>query len=174
MKFIILLLVFSTTSCVSGQKPDNLKTDDKQILANGTIQISDAKLCELIASPEKFKDKKVRVKTIYRYGFESSEFYSLSCSTDKRVWVETSENKCSENVELEKMDFAGNGGRTFGIIAVGQIIADQNKKYGHLNNFDYSFKVDCYEKAEMLDDKGFVPQALSLEQRTKIKEFEDN
>jgi hypothetical protein len=173
MKFIIILLLISITSCVSAQKKSNSQTDSNKPTTNKSEQILEVKLCDFFNSPEKFVDKPVKIKTIYRYGFESTEFYSLNCSAEKRVWVETTEKKCSESDEVDKMDFAGQGGRTFGVVARGTFF-NEGKKYGHLNNYDFLFKIDCLERAKFIDDKGYVPQALSDEQKTKIKQFEEN
>ena len=69
------------------------------------------------------------------------------------------------------MDYAGMGGRTFGIVAVGQFTGEK-KGYGHMNEFDYLFQVKCFEKAKSLDKQGYVPVALTPEQRQKVIDFE--
>src|SRR5688500_18059904 len=50
-------------------------------------EISNVSFCNLLKSPEKFEQQPVRLKAIFRRGFEKSEFYSLKCPTDKQVWV---------------------------------------------------------------------------------------
>jgi hypothetical protein len=41
-----------------------------------------------------------------------------------------------------------------------------------MNSFDYLFNIECFERAEILDQEGFVPKALKPEQRRKVEEFE--
>ena len=174
--FILLMIIFVSISCenrasvqsentiiLKPTPPDNKKVADQGIL--------DANLCELMESPKNFEGKTVRIKTIYRYGFEWSEFYSLKCDTKKRVWVEGENTQCENAGEFDEMDFAGMGGRTFGVIAVGQFIKDKDN-YGHLGAFDYLFEIKCFEKSKLLDRDSFVRESLTPEQTRKIEEFE--
>lgn len=64
------------------------------------------------------------------------------------------------------------GGRAFGVIAIGQFTGEK-KRYGHMNEFDFLFNVKCYEKAQMLDREGSVPQGLTSEEVRKVEEFEN-
>ena len=172
MKVLILFLLFSLNSCINAQN-NNSSAPNNQPTATRSNDIVDVNLCDLIQSPEKFEQKMVRVKAIYRYGFEWSEIYSLKCKTTKRVWVESKDVKCKDADRVDKMDFAGMGGRTFGVITVGQFTGEK-RGYGHMNEFNYLLKVKCFEKAEYLDDKGSVPEALAPEQSQKISEFENS
>ena len=95
----------------------------------------------------------------------------MKCSTKKRIWVEKTDTKCENTNQIDKMDFAGMGGRTFGVVAVGRLVAEK-ESYGYMNEFDCLFKVECFKRAEMLDKEGYVPQALTLPQRNKIEAFE--
>ena len=70
------------------------------------------------------------------------------------------------------MDFAGMGGRTVGIIAVGKFTGGENERFGNMNSYNYLFKVNCFEKAEMLDRKNLLPDNPEL--KKKMEEFENS
>ena len=42
-----------------------------------------------------------------------------------------------------------------------------------MNEFDYLFQVKCFEKAKSLDKQGYVPVALTPEQRQKVLILKD-
>ena len=172
MKVLTLCFLFCLTSCISAQnnKPPILESQQNKAQAK-EVEIADVSLCELLESPEKFDQKLIRVKAIYRYGFEWSEFYSLKCSTKKRVWVEGAETKCKNAGKVDEMDYAGMGGRTVGVVVVGKFTGEKGG-YGHMNSFDYLFRIECFEKAKILDRESYVPEALTPEQRHKVEEFE--
>lgn len=178
MKIFILCLMIGLTSCVSAQSNKSSNSENRR---NGTQSevrnATDISLCEFLQSPEKFEQKSVRIKGIYRYGFEWSELYSLKCATEKRIWVEGAQKangetaKCGNADKIDEMDFGIMGGRTVGVVAVGSFTGNK-VGYGHMNAFDYLFKIECFERAKMLDREGFVPDALTLEQRRRVEEFE--
>ncbi len=194
MKIFILCLLFTITSCVGSQNdnpsvPDN---SDDEISASspksqnnnpsmsndqqGTPQvkekeISDISFCKLLQSPEKFEQQSVRVKAIFRRGFEKSEFYSLKCPTDKHVWVEGGTNtKCPNSGSLDETDF-DRGELTVGVVVVGKLTGTKGN-YGHLGVGDYKFKINCVERYEVLLQSSLAAQYLTPEQRRKVKKFE--
>jgi hypothetical protein len=129
--------------------------------------------CELLQSPEKYEQQSVRFKAIYRYGFEWAEFYSLKCATPKSVWVKREGARCENAGRIDELDYAGQGGRTVGVVVVGRLVGTKGG-YGHLNGYDYLFRVDCLERAEVLDRDGHIPEALTPEQRRKVEAFENS
>jgi hypothetical protein len=173
MRILIFFLLFNLTSCVTAQNDSIPASENKQITQTTSQDILNVSLCELIQSSEKFEQKTVRLKAVYRYGFEWSEFYSLKCETQKRVWVDGEQSKCENADRFDEMDFAGMGGRTFGVVAIGQFTAEI-KRTGNNSGFDYSFKVKCFEHTEMLDRESNVLGALTPEQRHKVEEFENS
>jgi hypothetical protein len=111
MKVLFLCLLFGLTSCTNAQNSNSSVLDNQQSVIQATNKEPlDVSFCELIKSPEKFEQKLVRVKAVYRYGFEWSEFYSLNCPSKKRVWVEGERTKCANARSVDEMDFAGMGG----------------------------------------------------------------
>jgi hypothetical protein len=173
MKVIILCLLSFLFSCgnhnveFSVEDKNSIKqVEDKDILETG--------FCELIESPEKFDKKLIRVKAVYRYGFEWSEIYSLKCETKKRIWVERIEKACKNASPIDKLASAQKGGKTVGIIAVGRFRDGKDGRYGHLNGYNFQFEIECFDKAKILDNEGFVPQALTPDQRRVIEEFENS
>ena len=194
MKIFILCILFTITSCVGSQNdnpsvPDN---SDDEISASspesqnnnpsmsndqlGTPQakekeISDISFCKLLQSPEKFEQQPVRVKAIFRRGFEKSEFYSLKCPTDKRVWVEGGTNtKCLNSGKLGEMN-SDDSELTVGVVVVGKLTGTTGN-YGHLGAGDYEFKINCVERYEVLLQSSLAAQYLTPEQRRKVEKFE--
>lgn len=163
--FFVILILTCFPSC---RAPD---IQEPSIWQN-TSGLQDASVCQLLESPGSYSGRTIRVKAVYRYGFEWSELYSLKCSNDKRIWVEREDRKCEKAGTVEEMEYAGMGGRTYGIVAEGTLIEGDELGYGHFNSFDYLFRIQCFEKAVRLDGKGYVPGSLSTESRKKVEAFE--
>jgi len=158
-------VTLNNNSPVSNNRQGGQQTKAQEIL--------DVSFCNLLQSAEKFEQQAVRVKAIFRRGFEKSEFYSLKCSTDKRVWVTGGTNtKCQNAGRVDETKFDG-GECTVGIIVVGRLTG-RNGNYGHLGAFNYEFKIDCVERYEVLDSKSNAPHDLTPEQRSKIEKFESS
>lgn len=194
MRICILCLLFAMTACAVTQNnnpsaPDNradktsasspesqnhkpsLSNDQRVTPQAKEKEIADLSFCELLQSPEKFEQQSVRVKAIFRRGFEKSEFYSLKCPTDKHVWVRGGTNtKCPNAGRLDETNFDG-GERTVGVVVVGKLTGTKGN-YGHLGAADYEFAINCVERYEVLDRKSNAAQYLTAEQRRKVEEFE--
>lgn len=171
MKQLTLYLFLLLVSCCQAQNQD--ASSFGKTSTNVAEQIKNADLCEILKSPQEFEGKSVKVKAVYRYGFEWSEIYTLKCQTNKRIWVETTDKKCQDSSKAEDLPFAGVESKTAGIIAEGKFTF-KKEGYGYMNSFDYKFTVNCFEKVTIIDDEGFVPQALTPEQRRRIEEFENS
>ena len=192
--FILCLLLIITSSCFSSQNNNNLvpdnsgeETPDSSPLNQNTKPsisnepraapqvkekvISNVSFCQLLQSPEKFEQKPVRLKAIFRRGFEKSEFYSLNCPMDKRVWVDGGTNtKCANAGKFDATNFKGDE-QTVGVVVVGKLTGTKGN-YGHLGAGDYLFHIDCVERYEVLDHKSNGAQYLTPEQRRKVEKFE--
>jgi hypothetical protein len=169
----VLAAIISPVSCVLhgvGVSNDEM---NPVVVASGTRAVE---ICELLRHPQKYTEVKLRIKAIYRYGFEWSELYTLKCPdvADKTVLFEASREKiCAAPGPLDQMDSAGMGGRTFGIIAVGRLVKLERRGSNNCCA-DYKFVADCLESAESLDKTGQIPGALAPEDRERILRFEEN
>lgn len=164
----LLLLSISCTSTNKSTKSGN------QSAGKSSDEIIDVNFCDLIKTPEKYEQKQVRVKAIYRYGFEFSQMYSLKCLTRTDVRVEAREAKCTNAGRVDEMDATGyDEGRTVGVVVVGRLSGPERDTY-HPSGAGYLFTVDCFVRAEMLDRAGYIPASLTPEQRRKVEEFESS
>jgi hypothetical protein len=170
MKLFIIFVLLSLVSCSSVSSDKTLVSENQNVTPSPN-KIAEVKLCDLFNSPESFEQKSIKVKAIYRYGFEWSEFYSLKCPSETGIWVKAPRNKCQNSGKVDEMDHAGMGGRTVGVVVIGKLSAKGN--YGHMGGFKYLFEVDCFERAEMIDRQSPVPSSLTPEQRRKVEEFEN-
>lgn len=172
MKVLIFCLLLNLTSCINAQSEKTLVKGDSQTSAQKEgSKTNEVSFCEMMQSPEQFGKEPVKVKAVYRYGFEWSEFYSLKCEPKKRIWVERAETECENAGQIEKFEPAAMGGRTYGVVAVGTLI-EKKDGYGYMNNYNYLFMVKCFEKSVLLDREGYLPHALDSEQHRRIEEFE--
>lgn len=153
----------NTKASVANEKQPTPQVEEKAI--------SDVGFCMLLQSPEKFEQQPVRVKAIFRRGFEKSQFYSLKCPTDKHVWVDGRKNtKCSNAGSLNEINFDG-GELTVGVVVVGKLTGIKGN-YGHTGVGDYEFAIKCVERYELLDRSSTGPLYLTPQQRRKIEKFE--
>lgn len=193
MKIFTLCILFSITSCVSSQSNNSSVDDifedeisasspesqndnasmsnDQKETPQAEEEISDIAFCKLLRSPEKFDQQLIRVKAIFRRGFEKSEFYSLKCTSDEHVWVKGgTDKKCQNSGSVDGTKYDG-GELTAGVVVVGRFTGIKGR-YGHLGAGDYEFKIDCVERYEVLDSNSAAAQYLTLKQRRKIEKFE--
>ena len=109
----------------------------------------------------------VRVRAIYRVGFEWSELYSLKCPNAPRVWVDFSDNwEAHTKKALRKQLDKGEG--TYGVTFVG-IIGGSG---GHMGAYPLTLKVTSVEGAIWLAKESASPNALSLSLRRRVESFE--
>jgi hypothetical protein len=194
MKVFILCLLFIITSCVSTQNnnpsvsnnsddelPDSFSESQNNMPSASNDQravpqliekeISNVGFCKLLQTPEKFEQQPVRIKAIFRRGFEKSEFYSLNCLMGKQVWVQGGTNtKCANAGKFDATNFKGDE-QTVGVVVVGKLTGTKGN-YGHLGAGDYLFHINCVERYEVLDHKSNGAQYLTTEQRRKVEKFE--
>lgn len=132
--FFVLVLVFS----VLAQKENGSKD-----------QIQTVSFCEVLKNPQNFDQKSIRIKAIYRYGFEWSELYCLDCRDKGLVWLDfedsfdsLTKSKVRKNIKWSEK------GRTVNIIAIGKFYT--NGKFGHLGGYPYKFVAEYIESAEVI------------------------
>lgn len=125
--------------------------------------------CELLKYPERYDQKTIQIQAVYRYGFEWSELYCLSCSELGKVWVNFDESfKSQTKPEVaQKISPNGRKGRTVNISATGKFMASE--RYGHMRRYKYKFVITSLEDAEILLNDSPVPAALPEEVKSRIK-----
>lgn len=192
MKIFVICLLCLITSC-TGRQNDNTyasrnddvtnsaepEDEDFKPWATGKLRrpqpeekdISNVSLCRLLRSPEEFEQRAVRITAIFRRGFEKSEFYSLKCPSDMKVWVGGHNNKeCKKGREVLETDNNGDE-QTAGVVVVGWFTGKEGR-YRHSGGSRYYFYISCYEKYEVLDHGNKGPQYLTPQQRRRIEKFE--
>ena len=111
--------------------------------------------------------KEVRIRAIYRVGFEWSELYSLKCPDAPRVWVKFSDGvKARIQKAVRKQLARGEG--TYGVTFIG-IVGGSG---GHMGAYPLTFQVTSIEAAKRLGKDSPMPQALSPNVRRRVESFE--
>jgi hypothetical protein len=138
--------------------------------------------CEVTSHPEKHIDERIRVRAIFRTGFEWSEIYSLDCVDSKSTWLEFSPMVKESSSRKTLKQIEPDAGTAFFSITVGIVLegrltgifgVTQDHGYGHLGRYDLQFTTDRVVSAERLDTKGFHPKSLLPEDRKRIELFEN-
>src|SRR5437763_2293008 len=119
LRIVVCCLLMSLASCRQHSADGN-----GNVTSTKEAQPVSVNFCDLIKSPKAFDGKEVRVKAVYRYGFEWSELYSLQCVLEEAgehyVWMEGTRASCkSPDVLVGDMAHVGPNGRTVGVIAIG-------------------------------------------------------
>lgn len=118
---------------------------------SGSSDVTDVALCELLKHPEKYDQKIVRVKGIFRSVFEVSELYCSDCyDENKRVWIESTAiaDECLKSKQTKRL----RKGETFLVVFVGKFHASQ-RSYGHLNAYKFQIDTKCVEESKVLSKK---------------------
>jgi hypothetical protein len=115
--------------------------------------------------------QEIRVRAIYRAGFEWSELYSLKCASSPRVWVDFSDDWEAQTRRAVRRELQKNGG-TFGVTLRGKLV--RGSGYGHMGAYAMKFEVLSVESAKRLDKRSFHSGALTPEMRRRVEEFEAN
>jgi hypothetical protein len=130
--------------------------------------------CDITTHPERYFKTSVRLRAIYRVGFEWQEIYSLRCADAPSVWLEFSDNidETSSHKQLKRMEKGNHFSINVGVVMVGRLTG-YGGSYGHLNGYQLSFTIDRLESATRLDNHGFQRHALSPEDRKRIEKYEN-
>jgi len=111
--------------------------------------------------------KEVRVRAIYRVGFEWSELYSLKCPNAPRVWVNFSDDWKGHTEKAARKQL-GRGEGTYGLTFIG-IIGGSG---GHMGAFPMTLRVTSVETATRFGKESVLPHALSPKVRRRVESFE--
>ena len=107
-----------------------------------------------MTNPSSFSGREVRIRTVYRVGFEWSEFFSLKCLDEPGVWVElaTDYADCSDTAAVGLINHTREA--TLGIVARGRL-EGYDKPYGHEGGYRMQFNINCLESATLLDELSY-------------------
>ena len=138
-----------------------------------TESVPTVTLCDLAINPATYANKRVRLRAIYRVGFEWQEIYSLRCADAPSTWLEFSDNidEGPSRKQLKKMDLGNRFSISVGVVLEGRLTGSGGG-YGHMNGYALAFTADCIESAKRLDRHGFHRRALLPEDRKRIETFE--
>lgn len=127
--------------------------------------------CDVATDVAGFRNKEIRLRAIYRVGFEWAEFYSIACIDAPSTWVEFSDLAvdCSPRRSLKRLK-GGDVGVTAGVVVRGRFTGGH---VGQLNGYANEFVVDCVESVEVLAKESPSRNALSKALRERIQRFED-
>src|SRR5437879_4212512 len=83
-------------------------------------QAPSVRYCDLLRNPSIYDKKEVRIKAIFRVGYEWEELYCPDCfAIDQRTWIKFDDevDSCTKR-DIRKLISAGEG--TFSIVAIGE------------------------------------------------------
>lgn len=117
--------------------------------------------CDLIRHAKDYDQKQIRIKAVYRVGYEWSEIYCPDCFNQKeRTWVEFDSDfeSCTKSKVVKLFN---DDERTLSVTIVG-IFHSSPKKYGygHLGSYRFEFVVKCVESAKLLLKDGRSPNLV--------------
>lgn len=112
--------------------------------------------CDLIRHAEDYDQKQIRIKAVYRVGYEWSEIYCPDCFNQKeRTWVEFDDDfeSCTNSAIAKQVK---DGERTLSVTIVG-VFHSSSRNYGHMGSYRFEFVVKCIESAKLLLKDGRSP-----------------
>ena len=126
-----------------------------------TSDVPTVAYCDLIRNPKRYDDKLIRIRAIYRYGYEWSQFYCPGCLSEGETWVdfEKSFKSCARSVVSKRIGDNGFKGRTVELLVVGKFYGS-DVGYGHMNAYRFKFVVRCVEEAKIILNDSPLPMAL--------------
>ncbi len=139
--------------------------DDVRSLAAKPESIS---FCEL-RNTQLGLAKDVRIRAIYRVGFEWAELYSLKCTDAPGVWVDFSDDwesrtKRAMRKEIEK------GEGTYLVVFTGKLL--KGNGFGHMGAYPMRLEVESVESAKRIGKQSYSANALTSDMRQQIEAFE--
>jgi len=107
-----LLLVFTVALVPAQSKPSD--------------SIPTVTFCDLARQPATYANKRVRVRAIYRVGFEWQEIYSVRCIEAPSTWLEFSDDidEGPSRKELKKMNLDNRFSISVGVVLEGRLTFD--------------------------------------------------
>jgi hypothetical protein len=161
MRMFLTLMAFVLLGIPSGMRATAVYSAD---------DIPTVDYCELINHPEKYDQKTVRVRAIYRYGYEWSEIYCPDCfDRNRRTWVESDNltETCPKTKAIKQLRDSGYKGRTVRVVMVGKFHGSGGG-YGHLNGYRFQLDVSCVEEAKTIFRDSPLPDGMSRKQLDQI------
>ena len=173
-----IFLIYIGNNGIKGQTPF---IEEERGNSNDLYNVVNVNYCELLDNPKVYDKQIVRITTLYRNGFELSEFYDLNCSSKGSIWVEFDDGlkQFTRKSVLKLFHKNLNPKRTrkkgvieieglaqkIAITVVGQFNAplpgiligppDNQKRiltgYGHMGAFNYLFTIKSIETVKILD-----------------------
>lgn len=126
--------------------------------------------CNLVKQPESYDNLTIRVRAVYRYGFEWSELFCLTCPDAGLVWVELGDNIASNTKKnvMDKVRSRDHKGRILNVVVVGTFYGKKGG-YGHLGAYKYKFVIRSFEMAEVIMYDSPSRSALPKKVRNRAK-----
>jgi hypothetical protein len=115
-----LLIVVALAGCVSARD-----VGVPSVAENEGDRPSTVRFCTLLAHPEQFDGRRVRVHAVYRSGFEWSELYCVACRGSRQMWLEFAESYEPPRTRPDRRALHGGKsvvGRTVDVVAMVRFI----------------------------------------------------
>ena len=133
-----------------------IQAQEQKTSAN--LNVVDVSFCDLTQKPESYRDKIVRVKAAYSFGFENARLFCSDCLEENNpVWVDFGDELCSNSKEIKSNKRYGVG-RTLNVTFVGKY--EYGGGYGHNGIFPARFIVSCVEKKKEIVNYSLAPSKL--------------
>ncbi len=134
----------------------------------GTPKPASVSFCELRNFPIGM-GKQIRIRSVYRVGFEWSELYSLKCVDSPSVWVEFS-NDWEAHTKRAFRKTIKKGEGTYGVVFEGTLTGSGG--FGHMGVYPMKLEVTRVESARRLSRQSYHSGALTSEMRRSVEAFE--
>ena len=119
-------------------------------------------LCELISNAKLYDQKEVRVKAVYRVGYEWQELYCIGCYSDEnRIWLDFDDDfdSCTKKTVRRKLKSVEG---TYAVTLIGKLIGSDGR-YGHMGSYRFKFLARCAERVDLLLKDGRAPTLVPTE-----------
>jgi hypothetical protein len=115
---------------------------------SSSTDIPTVEFCQLNGQ---YKNKVVRVRALYRSGFEESSLYSPNCYVPNLVWVkfDPSHRSCTKKNVQKKLDKIKDG-QSVDVVFIGRLETEGDGAggYGHMDMYAMQFVVTCVEEVK--------------------------
>lgn len=171
MKYLFLLTALSLTCC-SKTPTREQKAPDERLppLTN---------FCDLVATPDYFIGKTVRIRAALRFPRHIVDLYSTRCNDPKNTTIDfvsagapdKDVGPCKSAGEIQTIEPKLMGEGTYGVDVQGKLEAAPDPPF--INPFRYKFKADClFERKIISSDHAHGPWGLPPDIRQKVEAFE--
>jgi hypothetical protein len=157
MKYLATFIAFIFAFSSAPQQNEKLKPNK-----NSEMDAITVAYCDLVRRPELYDQKVIRVKAIYRYGYEWSELYCGDCLKGHQTWVgfdESFETRTDADV-ARKLGDNGFKGRTVSVVMIGTFHSSGGG-YGHMGAYRFQLLVSSVEQAKIILNDSPLPSAIT-------------